>query len=177
MIRLFGITLQPPAWRDASWWLLYTLLGFSAPTAIGISVWAAIGEPISITRVAGGGQFAISSTGLLMTTYYFVARPSPFTRLPLTEWFLAVSLIGLIIGIVLFMFAVLSIGGVKIDPTFYQWPSVGLFVVSLLLAFIAVGLDRTREIEEPGLVGTAHQTEQRRIEDEFDQTFSSEGLA
>ena len=79
------------AWYDATIWLLFTAIGFLLPVAVGILAPLAFKADVTMDGVAGAGQFAISSAGLLMMTSYFIARPSSLSRLPLTEWFALAS--------------------------------------------------------------------------------------
>ena len=164
--------MRKPGWYDAFIWLVFTALGFLVPFAVGIIVRAATGSSVTVESITEGGQFAVSGAGLLMTTCYFVARPGSLSRLPLTEWFFLVSVTGLISGIVIFILATLAVTGFDIDPKFYQWPSVVLFVLALVLAFIAVGLDKEREIDAPGFLEENTLAHRKQTEESFDATFS-----
>ena len=113
----------------------------------------------------------MSSAGLLMTTSYFVARPGSLSRLPLTEWFMIFSFIGLLIGATLFILATLDIGLDNVDSRYYLIPSILLFIAALIIAFIAVGLDRTREINDPGYLERNRRADQEKMEDSFTSTF------
>ena len=171
ILRRSSAFFQRPASRDTFWWALYTLLGFVAPLLLSIGVRKAVGAEITLGWIAGTGQFALSSAGLLMTTYYFVARPWTLTKLPMTEWFLFSSVIGLIAGIALYLLATLNVSGIKIDTTFLYWPSIGLFVATLMVAVAAVAMDRKRENLSSVLVGQAHNEEFENMETAFDETF------
>ena len=166
-----GEDMRQPTWYDAWIWLAFTILGFMGPLMIGLVVRAASGSDIDLQWLAGAGQFAMSSAGLLMTTAYFVARPGSFSRLPLTEWFMISSFVGLLISVTLFILATLESGGLPIDSRFYLIPSIVLFGIALVIAFVAVGLDRNREIDDPGFLERNRRTEQAKIEDGFDSTF------
>ena len=144
--------MRQATWYDAWIWLVFTILGFMGPLLLGLFVRAAAGGKIDIEWLAGGGQFAMSSAGLLMTTAYFVARPGSIARLPLTEWFMISSFVGLLLSVALFILATLDVGITDVDSRFYLVPSMVLFLVALVIAFVAVGLDRTREIEDPGFL-------------------------
>lgn len=162
------------AWYDAFLWLLFTAIGFLFPVLGGIFTPLAFGEEASLERIAGSGQFAISSAGLLMTTSYFIARPSSLSRLPLTEWFLLASLTGLVIGTFLFAFATLNSGMPVVDPRFYEVPSIVLFAIALILAFIAVGLDNTRGL---GSIERRNKDARDRTFQNFEATFAEDDQA
>jgi hypothetical protein len=133
------------------------------------------GENPGIDWFAGGGQFAVSSAGLLMTTTYFVARPRSIFRLPLTEGFVLAAIVGLLCGAFFFVLATLPVSGVNIDPNFYQWPSVVLFGLALVIAFVAVGLDNQREVDQPNAVQRSNAAQRSGLEEGFDATFQEAG--
>ena len=162
--------MRRAGWYDALIWLLFALIGFLAPLVSGILVLAALGEAVTLEFFTSGGQFAVSSAGLLMTTTYFVARPSSISRLRLTEWFTLFSISGLVLGIVLFSLATLALSGFAINSSFYQLPSVFLFAIALFVAFVAVGLDREREIEDSGYLERNIKVARTKIEEDFDAT-------
>ena len=163
--------MRQPGWYDAVIWLVFTALGFLVPVLVGIAFRGASGANITLEWIAGGGQFAVSAAGLLMTTYYFVARPGSISRLQFTEWFMLVSIVGLVSGVVLFALATLAQSGSEIDSRYYEVPSIVLFLLALATAFVAVGLDRTREVNEPRFLDRSIETERAKTEDDFDATF------
>ena len=158
-------------WYDSTIWLTFTALGFLGPVIAGIVIRLALGAGLTIEWVTGGGQFAVSSAGLLMTTMYFVARPGQNTRLPFTEVFVLLFVIGLLAGITLFALATLRIIEAPIDPRFYQWPSILLFGAALVTAYIAVGLDKTRDIENSRFLEDNTRANREDTEEAFDATF------
>ena len=152
-------------------WLLYTASGFLAPVVAGAYVGLAADVSVNLEWVTKGGQFAVSGAGLLMTTSYFVARSRSSSRLPLTGWFIWASGTGLIFGTTLFTLATLSTSEIEINAGFYQIPSIVLFVVALIAAFLAVGLDNARTIGGVGGVVEVNQVGRERIGQSFDDTF------
>ena len=158
-------------WYDSALWLAFTAIGFLGPVVVGTVFRLALGAGFTLEWVTGGGQFAVSSAGLLMTTMYFVARPGSNSRLPFTEVFALLFVIGLLAGITFFVLATLNLIEVPIDPRFYQWPSILLFGAALFAAFIAVGLDKTRDIEKAGYIERSTRASRESLEGEFDATF------
>ena len=167
--------LKMLGWYDAITWLIYTSVGFLIPVMGGAAILMARGENPGIEWFAGGGQFAVSSAGLLMTTTYFVARPRSIFRLPLTEGFVLAAIVGLLCGAFFFVLSTLAISGVNIDSNFYQWPSVILFGLALLIAFVAVGLDNQRDIDQPNAVQKSNAAQRSGLEEGFDATFQEAG--
>ena len=158
-------------WRDTALWLTLTVSGFLGPVGIGIVVRSALGKALTLEWVTGGGYFAVSSAGLLMTTLYFVARPGLTSRLPFTEGFISFFVIQFFVGITLFVLATLHPIEDALNPTFYQWPSIVLFCVALLTASTAVALDKTRDIENTDFLKVTTQAQRKDIEEDFDETF------
>ena len=158
-------------WYDSGLWLVFTAIGFLGPVAVGIVLRWALGAGLTLEWITGGGQFAVSSAGLLMTMMYFVARPRMESRLPFTEWFILLFIIGLLAGTIIFVLATLNLSDTPIDHRFYQWPSILLFVAALLTAFIAVGLDKTRVIDNTGFLEQSVRAKREETEEEFEATF------
>ena len=166
--------MRSRAWYDAVLWLLFTAIGFLLPVAGGILAPLAFGKAATMDGIAGAGQFAISSAGLLMTTSYFIARPNSLARLPLTEWFSLASVTGLVVGVFLFVLATLHTSGVSVNPTFYVIPSIVLFAIALFVAFVAVGLDKARDIGDSGFIDRRRRTEFEEIGRGFEETFNGD---
>lgn len=132
----------PQAWYKAFIWLIYTSLGLLIPVLGGIVIVGAVSD-ITLGDFTDGGQFAIYTSAMLVGTVYLVAKPDRF-RLPFTEWFQWFAVIGLIGATLLFALATLSSSGQDIDHRFFRWPSLVLSLLSLGVAFMAVGLDECR---------------------------------
>ena len=153
---------------DAFIWLTYTFVGFLIPVLAGVVTRLASGGSLSLEWIAGSGQFAVSSAGLLMTTTYFVARPRSISRLPTTEWFVLLSVIGLVCGLFFFVLATLHLSGIAIISAYYQWPSIVLFAFALVIAFLAVRSDNMRDIDQANAVERSNQTQRDKLDAEFD---------
>ncbi len=164
--------MRKPNWYDAVIWASFTIIGFLGPVVVGLGIRIANGTGVTLESIAGQGQFAVSSAGLLLTTSYFVARPGSLARLPLTEWFMLSSIAGLVLGIFFFVLATLTLSGDMINTQFYLVPSIVLFAVAFVIAFIAVGLDRARDITEPRYLEENTRAQREQIEESFDATFS-----
>ena len=164
--------MRSRAWYDAGLWLMFTAVGFLLPVLGGILVPLAFGVTATMDGIAGAGQFAISGAGLLMTTSYFIARPNSLARLPLTEWFSLVSVSGLVIGAMLFVLATLHTNGVDVKPSFYVVPSIVLFAIALIVAFVAVGLDKITNIEKSTFMDQQRRSDRNELDRGFDDTFS-----
>ena len=158
-------------WYDASLWVAFTAIGFLGPVAVGMFFHLALGAGVTLQWMTGGGQFAVSSAGLLLTTLYLVARPGLTSRLPFTEIFVLVFIIEFLGGITFFVLATLHLNEFSIDPHYYQWPSIALFGVALVTAFTAVGLDKTRDVEKAGFLEESKRIQREEFEDDFEATF------
>ena len=158
-------------WYDATLWLVLAAIGFLGPVAVGVVFRLALGAGLTLEWVTGGGQFAVSSAGLLFTTLYFVARPGLPSRLPFTEGFVIAFGIEFLAGITFFSLATLHLSEASIDPRYYQWPSIILFGVALVTAFGAVGLDKTRDIEGAAFLLDRSKAQLESTEAGFNATF------
>ena len=169
--RLQMNQLKRLGWYDALLWLAYSTTGFIIPVVGGILVALAFGAQISVEWIAGGGQFAVSSAGLLMTTTYFVSRPRSILRLPLTEWLVLLSILGLFLGAIFFALATVELSGETIDSRYYQWPSIGLFGAALLIAFVAVGLDNLRDLAQRERIEQYNIAARNQVDQGLEATF------
>ena len=162
--------MRNAGWYDALIWLIFTALGFVTPVLVTAMFSVALGKSPSLASVAGSGQFAVFGTGLLMTTCYFVVRPGSLARLPLTEWFMIASIVGLVFGLILFMLLTLTDSTMQANPALLHSLTLILFFVALLVAFIAVALDKTREIQEHRFLERNIQAQRENLDKAFDDT-------
>ena len=182
-------------WRDAAWWFGFTLAGFFAPGFIGGFVAWAVGTNLNIDWFAGDGQFAFASAGLLMTTCYFVTRPSGVFRMWHARWFLFTSLLALLVVICFVVLATLDKSDIAVKPQSFRWPSVIFFAIALVMAFVAVALDNTQKItvmlnnrrevvvvednagetEAPGSLENRYQAYRDQLDQDFDATSEQGG--
>lgn len=138
MIRL------PDAWYGALMWLFFASLGLIIPVGFGLLVVAAVRDvAVTFGAFTDGGQFSMYTAAMLTGTVYLIAKPAG-QRLRFTEWFLWFSILALFLSGTLFTLATLFSNGLDIDPEFFRWPSVALALVSLGMAFVAVGMDNRR---------------------------------
>jgi hypothetical protein len=128
--------------------LAYALLGLLVPVGVGVVIVAATKTSVSLGNLTDGGQFAIYTSEMLAGTVYLITRPSG-RRLPLTEWFGWAALVGLVFATAFFVLALLSSVGEDINCDFFQWPSIGLAIIALAIAFVAVKMDLERMGVEP----------------------------
>ena len=182
-------------WRDAVWWFVFTAAGSLAPGFFGGFIAWAVGPRPDIDWFAGDGQFAFASAGLLMTTCYFVTRPSGIFRMWHARWFLFASLLALLVVVAFVTLVTLDKSDITVNPHFYRWPSVIFFAITLIMAFTAVVLDNTQKItvrlnnpreavvvedNAPETVGRTslenhYQAERDRMDQGFDATFGQGG--
>ena len=152
-------------WIDALVWLAYALSGIILPIiASVIFVIASQLEP-TLEGFTSGGQFALYSAGMWTTASYLIARPA-FSRLRFTEVLVLVTFAGWFLSAVFFVIARFGANGGRINQTVVQWPTVGLFMLSTVSAFLVVGLDKRRaEVDILGL----RQADQDTLNKAFDK--------
>lgn len=156
---------SPSPWYRAIIWLMYTLLGILIPIGFG-SIFVASVAGWALGDITDGGQFGIYAAAMLIATLYMIVKPTtPKLQFPSAEWFAAITVLGLFGSALFFALGTLFSKGI-VTNSWFRWPSVGLFVGSLALAFRAVWLDIERM--EPDLLARRQQ-EQRTLEDEFDK--------
>ncbi|GEM_PF-6559139 len=149
MLRSTWTWIRHPSnpWYLARVWLAYTALGFIFSAGLGSYMVAAIAG-ITLGDLTNGGQFALYSASLLVGAQYLINRPAN-PRIKGTEWFGLITIFGVGLAMAFFALGTLYTKTKIGDVAYFQLPSVVLFVFSLLIAFIAVGLDfRAKEIFE-----------------------------
>lgn len=133
----------PQAWSGAAYWLGYNLAGIIIPVGISILLVCAMKLTFSLSAITNGGQFAIYSAAMSITTIYLIAKPHP-KRLPFTEIFGLLCLLTFAGAVALFVLAILCINGVDIATWVVEWPSIALFVICAGVTFFAVVADNRR---------------------------------
>ncbi len=160
----------PQAWYKAVVWLAYTCLGLLLPVGGSLLLVGAVSD-ITLGEFTDGGQFAIYSSAMLAGTLYLVTKPARL-RLGFTEGLGWLVFGMLFVAAVLFALATLSSSGEDIDRDFFRWPSIGLSIVSLAVAFVAVGLDERRmEVD----VRAQTKVAQEDLRKQFRETEGSRG--
>jgi len=133
----------PQVWSDALYWLGYNLAGIIIPVVISILAVCAMKLTFSLSAITNGGQFAIYSAAMSITTIYVIAKPNP-KRLPFTEIFGLLCLLTFAGAVALFTFSILYVNGVDIATWVVEWPSIALFVFCAGVTFFAVLNDNRR---------------------------------
>jgi drug/metabolite transporter (DMT)-like permease len=158
----------PKDWYNAFIWLMYTSLGLLLPVLGALLLVGAVSD-ITLGDFTDGGQFAIYTSAMLAGTLYLVAKPAQL-RLGFTEGLGWLVCTGLFVAGVLFALATLSSSVEDIDRDFFRWPSIGLSIVSVGVAFSAVVLDQRRmETDLPERMSL----EEEDLRKKFRQTESS----
>ncbi len=155
-------------WIDSLYWLLYSLGGILIPVLITLIVLAALRYDASLGAVTGGGQFALYSAGLLTTTIYIITK-SGQKRLPWAEIFGLLCTLLLSVAVAFFVIAVLSNNGADIAASIIEWPTVALFIASLIVTFFAVVADN-RRIMDVRRFERMKDAEQASLNKAFDKT-------
>jgi hypothetical protein len=130
-------------WSDAVYWLIYNLAGIIIPVGISILAVCAMKLTFSLGAITNGGQFAIYSAAMSITTIYLIAKPYP-KRLPFTEIFGLLCLLTFAAGVALFVLAILHANGMDIATWVLEWPTIALFVICAGVTFFAVVADNRR---------------------------------
>lgn len=131
-------------WGDPLFWLFCHVAGIIVPVVVIVIVLAAMTLSFYLGAITNGGQFALYSIAMLATTLYILFKDSNF-RLPFSRWLGLAFFSVLFLAAVFFILAVLAQSGVKIAYWITEWPTIGLFCVSLIVAFLAVAADKRRE--------------------------------
>lgn len=158
----------PRVWSEALYWLGYNLAGIIIPVVISILAVCAMKLTFSLSGITNGGQFAIYSAAMSITTIYVIAKPNP-KRLPSTEIFGLLCLLTFAGAVTLFVFSILYINGVDIATWVVEWPSIALFVFSAGVTFFAVANDNRRTEMSQNELQRMNQSRIDSLNEDFDK--------
>ena len=159
----------PRALSNALCWLAYNLAGILIPVGISIIAVYAMRLTPSVSAITSGGQFAIYSAAMSVTTMYLIAKPDP-RRLRFTEVFQLLCLLTFAGGIILFLLAILRGNGVEIAAWVLEWPSIALFVGCAGVTFCAVVADNRRSEMSPSELFRETESTRTSLNRDFDNT-------
>ena len=166
--RIVSVRFSPP-WYDAIVWFCYTVLGLFVTVIIGGLAAAATGR-FELGAFTDGGQFGVYTAGMLVSIQYIVHRPNPL-KLPSTEWFGFWIVLLLFLSASIVVLASLAVHDLDIDKAWLRLPGIGLFILSMALAFVAVGLDNVRTQVNPK---AESERAIERLREQFSQSLAEE---
>ena len=120
----------------------YNLAGIAIPLIVSILLSLALKLGFSLETITNGGQFALYSMAMLVSTHYLLTKRST-TQIRFLSGFGIIFLVLFALSLIFFCIAVLALNGQQIEKQIVQWPTVGLFFVSVIITFIAVILTKT----------------------------------
>ncbi len=160
----------PRNWQDSFIWLMYNSGGMLLPLVVSIILSLGLKYGFSLGSVTDGGQFAIYSAGMMITTFYYVAKPDP-RRLHYMEYYVFLCLIALIVSLTLFVLAILKMNGANVDINFIEWPTIVLFIICSVITLFAVNEDCKRAIVTQNDLQSSAEAEQASLERDFDNKY------
>ena len=130
---------------DALNWLSYNVIGIMIPVLASMLFSVAMGLGFSLNTITHGGQFALYSVAMLVTTHYLLTKPTR-KRLPGTRFIGIAFCVALSFAVVMFSIAIVAQNGLEIQMWTIEWPSIVLFAICLAIAFYAFLSDKEREM-------------------------------
>ena len=155
-------------WSDCLFWLVCNFAGVVLPVAIGLIVLIAFKYDVTIGAITNGGQFAIYSVAMLVTTVYILGKDSS-KLLKHARWFALAMLVLWVFSVLFFVLAVLYQTGSDISDWITEWPTIGIFVISLVVAFFAIVADKRRELDRSKFEEIT-KSRMKKLSDRFGRT-------
>jgi hypothetical protein len=157
-------------WKDAGIWLVFNLLGSLTPVWFGWFLLTLLSRGPSWADFSRHGEFALYSAAMFAPTFYIILRdleqPVFPGRLPLG----LLTLIGTLIATGFFAAVTTAFLTpeplLRINQSFLQRGTLGLFAFSAVLAFIATVLDNARFTPD---VRRISETQRTNLAKEFDK--------
>ena len=124
------------SWADPISWLCHHFLAMFIPIFFSFVLTLGIKHNFELTSITDGGQFALSSVALLVSTNYVLTKQSS-RRLAFTQGFGLLILLLFALSLLLFCLAILFQNGQDIDDRFLVWPTIIIFIIVFGIAFVA----------------------------------------
>ena len=156
-------------WRDASYWLGYTLIGGLAPIWSGYIILRILSQDPTWTQFSEHGEFALYTAALVAPAFHTVSREFRVPGLRGRQFFLLASFCCMFLAV----FAYVAVGSAYasnpssiIDQAFLAWLTLGIFVLSTVLALCVTVLDYARLSSDlPEVVAGQRQNLKREFDD------------
>lgn len=143
----------------ALYWLLFSIAGFILPLIVSGLVSIGLKRSITLSLFTHGGQFALYSLSMMMSTFYLILRPDANERsLPFGS-LLGPAAVFISVGFLLplFVLAILLSSGVSVATWLLGWPTIVLFALACVLTYLARLADNTREVEFKRIAPSSEQ--------------------
>jgi hypothetical protein len=150
-------------WKDASAWLLYTLVGSLAPIWLGWLILSALSRHPSIVDFSHHGEFALYSAAMFTPTLYIMLKDVRQIRFPWRTILVLLAFTGTGVVTTVFM---LPPPLLKLDDQFVQTGTVYLFCFSVVLSFLVTVLDNARQAPDITKIAAAQR---QNLGDRFDK--------
>jgi hypothetical protein len=157
-------------WKDASAWLLYTLVGSLAPIWLGWLILSALSRHPSIVDFSHHGEFALYSAAMFTPTLYIMLKDVRQIRFPWRTILVLLAFTGT--GVAAGFFSVVTTVFMlpppllKLDDQFVQTGTVYLFCFSVVLSFLVTVLDNARQAPDITKIAAAQR---QNLGDRFDK--------
>ncbi|MDQ3816154.1 MAG: hypothetical protein M3362_00510 [Acidobacteriota bacterium] len=160
-------------WRETSKWLMYTLLGGLIPVWGGIVTFRLLSINYNFGTFTSNGEFALYSAAMLAPACYLIAKDYKDTVFVYRSVFIFICVFCLLFSAILFSLvtAVNGIGKeklpIKFDADFLRTSTLYLFIVSIIIAYIATAVDSYRILPED--IRDMRQDAINKLGDDFDK--------
>jgi hypothetical protein len=136
--------------RDATYWLVYSLLGGLAPIWCGVIISKILSHPPTLGQFTAHGEFALYTAAIVAPAFHTLSRDLKVPGFKGRQFFLLASVCCMVIAVCIYVAVscaqipglMLAIG--TIDQEFLRFFTPLLFVFAMGLAFIVTVLDYGR---------------------------------
>jgi hypothetical protein len=157
-------------WRDAGYWLAYTLIGGLTPIWCGYIFLRLFSHQPSLDQFTEHGEFALYAAAIIAPVFHTISRDLNIPGLKGRQFFQLASFCCMFIGVAIYV-AVSSAyastpSQVKIDQDFLRTLTLLLFALATVVAFFITVLDYSRLSTDLREVVAGQQ---KNLRDEFQQ--------
>jgi len=152
MPRIFDDTDQTN-WRDARYWLSYTLIGGLAPIWCGYIILKLLSHRLTISQFTEHGEFALYTAALVAPAFHTLGRDLKVPGFKGRQLLLLLSVCCMLLAVCIYVAVssayISNALSNEINQDFLAYGTVVLFVLSTVLAFCVTVLDYARLSSDP----------------------------
>jgi hypothetical protein len=145
----------PASWRDASYWLGYTLLGGTLPIWGGYLILELLAHAPTFGQFIQHGELAIYTTAILAPALHTVVRDFRVPGFKGRQFLLLLSVLMMFVSLCVYAAvssAFASNPSIPIDQRVLGWVTIPVFCLAVLLSFFVTVLDYSRLSSDPRAV-------------------------
>jgi hypothetical protein len=143
-------------WRDARYWLFYTLIGGLAPIWCGYVILKLLSHQVTMGQFTQHGEFSLYTAAIVAPAFHTLGRDLKIPGFRGRQFLLLLSVCCMLLAVCVYVavssaYVSNSLSN-ELDQTLLSYGTIVLFVLSTVLAFCVTVLDYARLSSDPRAV-------------------------